>query len=80
MYQQNFNLQKALIVCYTRKFPHKRPPCYALNTQKGPHDVYSMMLCTKFLSEKAPMMMICAKFLSKKGKNALNFHLKRPQF
>ena len=37
MYKQNFNLQKAPIVCYARKFPHKRLPCYALNTQKGPH-------------------------------------------
>ena len=37
MYKQNFNLQKAPIVCYARKFPHKMPPCYALNTQKGPH-------------------------------------------
>ena len=37
MYKQNFNLQKAPIVCYARKFPHKRPPCYTLNTQKGPH-------------------------------------------
>ena len=26
-----FNLQKAPIVCYAKKFPHKRPPCYALN-------------------------------------------------
>ena len=32
-----FNLQKAPIVCYAKNFPHKRPPCYALNTQKGPH-------------------------------------------
>ena len=32
-----FNLQKAPIVCYAKKFPHKKPPCYALNTQKGPH-------------------------------------------
>ena len=32
-----FNLQKAPIVCYAKKFPHKWPPCYALNTQKGPH-------------------------------------------
>ena len=35
--KKNFNLQKAPIVCYARKFLHKRPPCYALNTQKGPH-------------------------------------------
>ena len=32
-----FNLQKAPIVCYAKKFPHKWPPCYVLNTQKGPH-------------------------------------------
>ena len=32
-----FNLQKAPIVCYAKKFPHKWPPCYALNTEKGPH-------------------------------------------
>ena len=32
-----FNLQKAPIVCYAKKFPPKWPPCYALNTQKGPH-------------------------------------------
>ena len=32
-----FNLQKAPIVCYAKNFPHKWPPCYVLNTQKGPH-------------------------------------------
>ena len=45
-----FNLQKAPIVCYAKKFPHKWPPCYVLNTQKGPH-----MLCAEFLSKKAPL-------------------------
>ena len=29
--EKNFNLQKAPIVCYARKFHHKRPLCYALN-------------------------------------------------
>ena len=37
MYKRSFNLQKAPIVCYAKKFPHKRPPCYVLNTQKGLH-------------------------------------------
>ena len=37
MYKRNFNLQKASIVCYAKKFLHKRPPCYVLNTQKGPY-------------------------------------------
>ena len=29
--KKNFNLQKAPIVCYARKFYHKRPPCCVLN-------------------------------------------------
>ena len=38
--EKKFNLQKAPIVCYARKFHHKRPLCYALNLYlKGPHDM-----------------------------------------
>ena len=47
MYKRNFNLQKAPIVCYGKKFPHKRPPCYVLNTQKGPHDLAMRMISVK---------------------------------
>ena len=38
--EKKFNLQKAPIVCYARKFHHKRPLCYALNLYlKRPHDM-----------------------------------------
>ena len=44
---KNFNLQKAPIVCYARKFHHKRPPCYALKFYSKRSPCYALHFCLK---------------------------------